>query len=905
MKNIALLFFVLITTLLSAQSPNEGTKAWAEQQQLRNSNPTVQDGNGVLGFLYDSTACGLNYTQASVKLGQRFPNPGVLQPASFPITGIPFCAQIDKAWLWCAGSGNGVSITATVTNPVGTTANFPMTMIGQDQDMCWGYAGSFAYRVDVTSIISGNGNYMISGLPTLPTPGNDMDGATLFIIYKDPTATYTGSIHIDDGCVTINGGTATHLMTGFNSCANSTSADGFMLIANLQMLGTYLSVDGGPNTQIAEDWWNFASLPASIGLSQATCDFNVSSGGDCFSIAMAGLYTQTNCFLCTPTTGGLTITNPSTTTATCIGNGAATIAVSGGSGNYTISWNTNPLQTGLTATNLSAGVYTVTVSDSTAGMCGALSVTIPYAGPVLTTSTTGVNCSTLGSATVNVSGGTSPYTYSWSPLGGNAATATNLPAGIYTVSVTDSTGCIISSTDTVQNNSNLSVITLTTPDSCPSPAGFMQAIVSGGQPPYTYSWMPGGQTTSSVSNQLAGTYTVDVTDSAGCVISSVVTVGPATNQTTVAITGTNFFNCGDSIQLLANSPYSPATFVWSPSTYLNNPNIQNPVATPYAQITYTVTATSQCGTGTDTFTLSPSPASNTNNELICLVTVDTAISKNVVIWERNNSPVGGSYTIYRETNSTGVYAAIGSQPISAFTTYTDLIADPNLYASRYRITTVDSCGIESDLFMLHHRTIFLQLSNAIPAGYNLSWSMYEGATISNYEIYRGSNPGMLSLIGTVSANTFTYTDAAPPVGPQFYVVLALPNTGACVPSLRLLDAAAMRNTNPAVQSTLGSLSNIVLTTEVSVNENNILENSMNIIPNPGNGNFQLSMSLAHAQKIEVLVYDNLGRKVYSQNENASGGNYSATMNLSSLSSGIYSVQVITANGFAVKRLVIE
>jgi hypothetical protein len=905
MKKIAFLISVLAASVLFAQTPQIGTKAWADLQP-QNPNPTVQNGNGVLGTVYDSTACGLNYTQASVKLGQRFSPVGIPQPAPLAIANIPFCAQIDKAYLWCAGSGNGTPITATITNPVGGTANFPMAVVGASVDMCWGYPGTYTYRADVTSIINGNGNYMLSGIDTSSSnSGNDMDGATLMIIYKDITASYTGSIHIDDGCVVINGGVANHSMTAFNSCANSTSANGFMVIANLQGLGAQMTVNAGPPATVVEDWWNYVSIPTSILQSQSSCAFTVNTGGDCFCLSVAGLYTQTSCNTCTPTTGVLTITNPSTTPSSCAANGAATIAITGGSGNYAINWNTNPVQTGLTATNLPAGVYSVTVIDSIAGACGAISITIPYTGPVLTTSTTGVTCNTLGAATVNATGGTAPYTYSWAPMGGTGSTATNLPAGIYTVTVTDNTGCAVTAIDTVQNNSTFGVNIVSIPDSCPSPSGFAQAQVSGGQPPYTYGWLPGGQTTMSVSNLAAGTYTVNVTDASGCLVSGIVTIGTMNNQMNLYLSGQNVVGCGDSTQLFAYTSYSPATFTWSPSTYLNNPNVQNPVATPLGPITYTVTATSACGTATATYYVTSS-GQNLHTEPICFVSVDTTINKNIITWERTNSPASGSYYIYRETASAGVYALIGSQPISQFTTYTDMTANPQNYASRYRISTVDSCGIESDSTQ-HHRTLFLQVSPSIPSGYNLAWSAYEGLTISTYNIYRGPNAGNLVLINAVPGTTLNYTDPNPPSGATYYMVEAVHPSGGCTPSMRLLNTWAMRSGNPSgsVQSTNGSLSNISIVNGVGMDDNSLAGSSLLITPNPGNGNFQLSLSLAHAQLIQVIVYDNLGRNVYSKNENANAGMFNAMMDLSSLSSGVYSVQVRTANGFATKRLVIE
>lgn len=909
MKKIAILFSVLLASVAVAQTPQTGTKAWADQQQQqqRNSDPAaVQNGNGSLGFLYDSTACGLNYTQSSTTIGQRFSPAGAPQPAALPIANLPSCAQIDKAYLWCTGSGNGVAITATVTNPLGGTANFPMTIIGQDVDMCWGYAATYSYRADVTSIINGNGNYIISGLPTISSnTGNDMDGATLMIVYNDISASYTGSIHIDDGCHVVNGGIANHTMNGFNSCAASTFGNGFMIAANLQFGGYTYTVNGSPSAPAPSgNWWDVLTLPASIAQSQSACNFSLNSGGDCFCLTVAGLYTQTSCNSCTPVTSSLSITNPSLTAASCTANGAATIAVTGGSGNYSITWTTNPVQTGLTATSLPAGVYNVAVVDNVTGDCGGMAITIPYTGPVLSMSIISPSCSSPGSATVSVSGGTAPYTYAWSPSGGNAATATNLSPGTYTVTVTDATGCVIPGIAVIPVATSMTAILSSSPDSCPSPSGQAVAIVSGGSPPYTYSWMPSGQTTASASNLTAGVHTITITDGAGCTYTSSVMVATLSNQMSVDL-GPNYpYICGDSVTLVASTPYPGSTFVWSPATYLSNTTNQSQTFLPYSAITYTVTATSSCGTATDVVTVYPGGL-NPYSEPICFVTVDTSINKNVIIWERTNSPANGNYRIYRETSSAGVYAVIGTQPISQFTTYTDMTANPMNYASRYRITTVDSCGVQSDSFPQHHRTLFLQVSPSIPSGYNLAWTGYEGLTIPTYDIYRGPSPGNLTLINSVPGTTFNYTDPTPPPGATYYMVEAVHPNGGCTPSLRLLEADAMRTTNPTIQSTGGSLSNIFIVDGVGINENESLQNSMQIVPNPGSGNFQLTMLFGNAQEIQVMVYDNLGRVVFTQNQNAGSGIFTSTLDLSMLSSGVYSVQVRTEHGFAAKRLVVE
>ncbi|CAN5377205.1 hypothetical protein BH09BAC5_BH09BAC5_24350 [soil metagenome] len=895
MKKYLFIISILSVSLLVGQTNPLGTKAWADQNQARLSDPTVQNGNNFLGSIYDSTACGLNYTQASLKLGQRGTIGGVLQPAAFPINNIPFCGNIVKSYLWCVGSGNGIPINATITNPLGSTQSFPMTIVGQGVDMCWAYSGTYVYRADVTGIINGNGNYIISGIPTNPpTTGNDMDGATLLIIYDDVAASYTGSIHIDDGAVVINGGMTNQIMTGFNSCANSTSANGFMIVADLQYPSSQIAINGGPHVGVNGDWHNFISQPTTVTQGQSTCDFEVSTGGDCYCLAVSGLYSQTTCNTCTPAVSVLNVTIPNITSATCTNNGSATIAVTGGSGNYNINWNTNPLQTGLTATNLAPGNYYVSVVDSIAGACSSVNVIIPYTGPVLTTTTTGVNCSTLGTATVNVSGGQTPYTYSWAPSGGNSANASNLSAGTYVVTVTDNSGCVVSANAVVPNNTTLIVNISVTPDSCPSPTGAASATVTGGQAPYTFLWAPGNQTTASITNLSAGSYTLNVTDGLGCVVSNVVTVNAITVPMNVTSSNVNI-SCGSSAQLNATANYANATYVWTPTTFLNNPNIANPISTPTSTITYTVTANSVCGSGSTTASVIIA-GTNIHIEQICVVSVDTAINKNVITWERNNSPSNGSYNIYRETSTAGVYAIIGTQPISQFSTYTDLTSSPMNYASRYEISTVDTCGFESAV-SVHHRTLFLQISAAIPTGYNLLWTAYEGLTIGTYNIYRGASASTLSLIASIPGTTYNYTDVNPPVGPLIYLVEAVHPLGGCTPSLRLA--------NPAIASSNGSLSNLSPTSGVGMNENNLLENSLIITPNPGNGIFQLSFIISDAQEVSIEIYNNLGQKVYVQNEKGITGSFNTTMDLSSLSAGMYFVKVACEKGVITKRLIIE
>ena len=138
------------------------------------------------------------------------------------------------------------------------------------------------------------------------------------------------------------------------------------------------------------------------------------------------------------------------------------------------------------------------------------------------------NCPT-GSATATVLNGFAPYTYTWysSPLQ-NTQTATGLPSGWYTICVTDANGCSTCDSAFVDstNCSGFSIATHSTNATCSSCTdGTAMVIVTGGTPPYHYTWytLP-IQTTDSISGLAQGTYGVCVTDNNGCTVCDSATV---------------------------------------------------------------------------------------------------------------------------------------------------------------------------------------------------------------------------------------------------------------------------------------------------------------------------------------------------------------------------------------------
>ncbi|MFM9055761.1 MAG: hypothetical protein ACKOQY_03615, partial [Bacteroidota bacterium] len=262
--------------------------------------------------------------------------------------------------------------------------------------------------------------------------------------------------------------------------------------------------------------------------------------GECAGASLSGSITNVSCF------GGST--------------GAVNITVSGATTPITYSW-TGPssyTSTSEDITGLSAGTYTVSVSDAaTCTASGSYSVTQPAAAlSASITSQTNVSCfgGSNGAATVTATGGTTAYSYSWTG-GGTTASISGKPAAAYTVTVTDANNCTTSATATItQPAAALSVSTSQTDVLCTgAPTGAAGVTPSGGTSGYTYSWT-NGSTASSLSNIKAGAYTVTVTDANSCTTSSTITVSQPATALSVSVTPTNVSCNGSSTGSASATP---------------------------------------------------------------------------------------------------------------------------------------------------------------------------------------------------------------------------------------------------------------------------------------------------------------------------------------------------------------
>jgi len=268
------------------------------------------------------------------------------------------------------------------------------------------------------------------------------------------------------------------------------------------------------------------------------------------------------------------IVKSSTVNITCNGasTGSAKVGVKYGSTPYTYSWSPAGGSNN-TATGLSAGTYTVTVSDGLCTVTASVNLTQPNALSVTADVISGGGCGesrSKGSASATPSGGTLPYTYSWSPAGGNDSIATGLSVGNYTVTVHDACGALVIDSANIQP---LTVETSAKAISCNGDTnGQAKLSVSGGRAPYTYSWSPVSSSTYIAAGLLTGTYTATVTDHNGCNSTATATITqPAVLTDSVA--SISYPLCLDgtgSAVIGVTGGTSPYKYRWSPGVSTNN-----------------------------------------------------------------------------------------------------------------------------------------------------------------------------------------------------------------------------------------------------------------------------------------------------------------------------------------------
>ncbi len=376
---------------------------------------------------------------------------------------------------------------------------------------------------------------------TTPYTYSWSNGKTTSSVTGLSSGTYVATVTDHNGCST------TQSVTITQSGGPSSTTSG--MNPTCATAGSVTVTATGGNTPYTYSWSNGKTTSSITGLSSGTYVATVTDHNGCSTTQSV---TITQAPSPNATSSG---TNP-----TCVTAGSVTVSATGGTTPYTYSWSNG--KTTSSVTGLSSGTYVATVTDQN-GCSTTQSVTITQApGPNATSSGTNPTCVALGSVTVSPTGGTTPYTYSWSN-GKTTSSVTGLSSGTYVATVTDHDGCSTTQSVTITQAAGPSATSSGTNPTCVT-AGSVTVTATGGTGTYTYSWSPGGKTTSAVTGLSSGIYVATVTDHNGCSTTQSVTItqlgGP--NATTVGINA----NCGianGSANVNASGGTSPYTYSWS------------------------------------------------------------------------------------------------------------------------------------------------------------------------------------------------------------------------------------------------------------------------------------------------------------------------------------------------------
>jgi hypothetical protein len=467
-----------------------------------------------------------------------------------PFFNFSFLAMVDKAPVISADNvpvnmsiGTGYTVSVTANSPISSPLTYQWT------SSC---GGSFA-----------NAN----AASTTFTPPNVSTATTcvITVTVSDVTVTATGDCTRE----TIKSTTVT-----IQPCSQSVTSSVTPLCPGATNTGAINMTVTGGTPPYNYTWTRTGGGSGSgtgttiSGLAAGTYNVTVNSANGC-----------TSSFTATVGTYPAIVITPTATPVACGGGatGSISLAVSGGTPGYTYDWGG-----GVTTQNrsgLTAGNYSVTVTDSKGCTQAANNINLSQPGGITGTPTaTNVLCfgQSTGAITLAVAGGTPPYTYQWND-GASTQNRTNIPAGTYSVTITDSKSCTgtVTNIAVTQPSAALTASLSKTEPACGASNGSVTATVSGGTAPYTYDWngTPTGDGTATITGLASGNYQVTITDARNCTfiatisLSNVAAIVLTTNITNITCPpgSTPPLAQNGAIDLVVSGGTAPFTYNWTTS----------------------------------------------------------------------------------------------------------------------------------------------------------------------------------------------------------------------------------------------------------------------------------------------------------------------------------------------------
>jgi hypothetical protein len=580
--------------------------------------------------------------------------------------------------------------------------------------------------------------------------------------------------------------------------------------------------------------------------------------------------------------------NIGTTPTSCgLATGTAVANATGGAPVLTQSWS-NGITGTATISNLAAGQYMYYFVDTNHCSTTA-SFSIDPMGVSINETVTNVVCHSQanGGITVSQTGLTAPVTYVWTS-GHTGASVSGLSAGTYTVYATDAANCMISKAITVTQPQKITFQAgVNVGPTCGGADGEVEVWdLQGGIAPYTTTWSNG--TTGEINSNLAfGIYSATVTDANNCMAVKPVYLSEdnsadISGQVIPAACGGNDGKILTNIWVWSGDPIQSIS--WS-----NGATTQNLLDVPAANYVCTLTV---ANTGCRAIKGWNIPVVKPLRQDLCIITVDSVTTTNLLVWEKVQTVGIDYYNIYRETSTQGEYILIDTVEFANISLFNDVIASPSERSWSYKIGAVNVCGQESPLSVAH-RTIHLDLLDWATDSVKVNWNAYEGTTaFTDYIVWRFTTADGWVQAGTVSNTTLSFIDTVDYSTPGLDYMIEFELTTPCSAE-KAQDFNTVRSNRERGQFNAGEGVEDVSTN--SVDENYL--NNIGMYPNPTSD--KLTIVQDGSEKVIFNILSLSGQLM--QTSQSSQAN--TVLDLSNLNAGVYLVEMRLNDTKIIKRVV--
>ena len=297
---------------------------------------------------------------------------------------------------------------------------------------------------------------------------------------------------------------------------------------------------------------------------------------------------------------------------------------------------------------------------------------------------------------------------------------------------------------------------------------------------------------------------------------------------------------------------------------------------------YTFEMSDDYFTFSETFIISQTP--NYNDLQICYITSDESdFTKNRIFFNSAGSYNVATFKVLRETSVVDEYESIGFV-LPSDDSFLDTSSNNQQQQYKYKVRSVDACGVNSDLSSEHYNTL-LQANLAAGGSVNLSWSPYFGVDYSTFYIYRSVNNAEFELLNAIPSNQFTFNDTSADTSVddyRYYVAIIIDDCG---------------EGNRSTVSTVTLRSNLLSIVDGSLSNNELsLNNEITIYPNPTANIINLSYP-DYLQINKIEVYNSLGQII------KRGSLSTNIISLESNAQGVYFIKIYSSEGIINKRVI--